>query len=165
MIPVLEREIIRKREWTTLDEVMEYYTIAQVTPGIIGVNISTFIGYKQKGPLGGALATVGFVLPGVFCAGCIAFGLRNVTEYPAVRHILGGIRVAVGALIIDTAAKLLKGTFKDPKGIGIFILAFALSAIWSAHPILIITAAGGVGFLLYRPKKTDAPPDKKYPPL
>ncbi|MDR2103167.1 MAG: chromate transporter, partial [Treponema sp.] len=41
MIPVVERELINKKGWTTMDEVMDYYTIAQVTPGIIAVNVST----------------------------------------------------------------------------------------------------------------------------
>jgi chromate transporter len=157
MVPVLDRELIKKKGWITMDEIMDYYTIAQVTPGVIGVNVSTFIGFKQKGPLGGVLTTLGFVLPGVCCIVMVALGLQNFAEHPVVQHAFTGIRVAVGALIMDTVFKLLKGVFKDLKAVVIFILAFALSAVWSANPVLLVTAAGIAGFFLYRPKKTGLP--------
>jgi chromate transporter len=157
MIPVLERELIKKRGWTTMDEVMDYYTIAQVTPGIIAVNVSTFVGFKRKGPLGGILTTLGFVFPGAFFILIIAVFLTNFADIPVVKHAFMGIRVAVGALILDTVIKLFKGVFKDFKAVIIFILAFCLSAVWSASPVLLIAAAGVAGFLLYRPKKPELP--------
>jgi chromate transporter len=152
MIPVVDRELIRKRAWITMDEVMDYYTIAQITPGIIAVNLSTFIGYKRKGPLGGVLATVGVVLPGVTMIMVIAFFLTNFADIPAVQHAFTGIRVAVGALILDTVIKLVKGAFNDIKAILIYVIAFALSAVWSASPVLLVVAAGAAGLVIYRPK-------------
>jgi chromate transporter len=159
MMPVLERELIRKRGWTTMDEVMDYYTIAQVTPGIIAVNVSTFIGYKRKGVLGGIIATVGFVLPGVILMIAAAFCLQRFADYPAVRHGFAGVRVAVGALILDTVLKLIKGVFKDFKALVICILAFALSALLSASPVLLVIAGGIAGFFLYRPRKGPPRPE------
>jgi chromate transporter len=153
MIPVIERELINKKGWTNLDEVMDYYTIAQITPGIISVNFSTFIGCKRKGPFGGVISTLSFIFPGVTLMIVISVFIGRFAEYPAVQHAFTGIRVAVGALILDTVIKLLKGVFKDKKAVVIFILGFALSAVLSASPVLIITGAGAAGFLLYRPKK------------
>jgi chromate transporter len=158
MIPVLERELINKKGWTNLEEVMDYYTIAQITPGIIAVNVSTFIGAKRKGPVGGIISTIGFLLPGVTLMAVISLFIRRFAEYPAVQHAFTSIRVAVGALILDTVIKLLKGVFKDKKAVVIFILGFSLSAMFSASPVLIIAGAGAAGFLLYRPKKN--PPRK-----
>jgi chromate transporter len=156
MMPILEREIINKKGWASMNDVMDYYTIAQITPGVIAVNVSTFIGYKQKGALGGFLATVGFVLPGVCAIALIALCLQNFADYPAVRHAFAGIRVAVGALILDTVSKLLKGMYTgktvDKKAVAIFTLAFALSAVWSANPVLLVVAAGLAGFFLYKPR-------------
>ncbi|MFP3042496.1 chromate transporter [Treponema primitia] len=152
MIPVVERELIKKKGWTTIDEVMDYYTIAQVTPGIIAVNLSTFIGYKRKGPLGGALATIGFVLPGVVFISIIAICLSSFADLPAVQHAFTGIRVAVGALILDTVIKMVKGVFKNWKSLVIYIIAFALSFVWSVSPVLLVIAAGLLGLLVFRPK-------------
>ncbi|MDR3139756.1 MAG: chromate transporter [Treponema sp.] len=156
MIPVVERELINKKGWTTMDEVMDYYTIAQVTPGIIAVNVSTFVGYKRKGVPGGILTTLGFVFPGILFISIIALFLTNFSDIPAVQHAFAGIRVAVGALILDTVIKLFKGVFKDRKAIVIFILAFCLSAALNASPVLLIAAAGLAGFFLYRPKAAGA---------
>ena len=153
MIPVVDRELIKKRGWVTMDEVMDYYTIAQITPGIIAINLSTFVGYKQKGPLGGLAATIGFALPGVTLITVLALFISNFADIPAVRHAFSGIRIAVGALILDTVIKMVKGVFKDIKAILIYIIAFVLSALWSVSPMLIVLGAGLAGLVVYRPKK------------
>jgi len=153
MLPVLERELIKKRNWTTTEEIMDYYTIAQVTPGIIAVNVSTFIGYKLKGLLGGIVSTTAFIIPGISFITIIAVALQNFADYPIVKNAFAGIRIAVGALIIDTVYKLLKGSLKDKKSVVIFILAFLCSAALSANPVLIVISAGLAGFFLYYPKK------------
>jgi chromate transporter len=159
MIPVVDRELIKKRGWVTMDEVMDYYTIAQITPGIIAINLSTFVGYKQKGSLGGFLATIGFALPGVTLITALALFISNFADIPAVQHAFAGIRIAVGALILDTVIKMVKGVFKDIKALLIYIIAFALSAIWGASPMLIVLGAGLMGLVVYRPKKPE-PPDE-----
>jgi chromate transporter len=153
MIPVVERELIKKKGWTTMEEVMNYYTIAQVTPGIIAVNLSTFIGYNRKGPLGGVLATLGFVLPGVTLITIIAVFLTNIMDFPVVRHAFTGIRVAVGALILDTVIKMLKGVFKNWKALVVTIITFGLSFFWNVSPGLLVIASGLAGFLMFPPAK------------
>jgi len=160
IVPVVDRELIKKRGWITMDEVMDYYTIAQITPGLIAVNLSTFVGCKQKGPVGGALATIGFILPGVTLITALALFIGNFAEMPAVRHAFAGIRIAVGALILDTVLKLVKGVFKDVKALVIFIVVFAVSILpkgiipaFLQSPVLLVFAAGLVGLLIYGRKK------------
>jgi chromate transporter len=115
MVPVLERELIKKRGWITMDEVLDYYTIAQVTPGIIAVNIATFVGYKRRGIAGGIFATMGFILPGLLLMTVISLFISRFAAYPAVQHAFAGIRIAVGALILDTVRKLVMNIFSKPK--------------------------------------------------
>ena len=153
MIPIVERELIKKRGWTNMEEVMDYYTIAQITPGIIAVNLSTFIGYKKKGPLGGTLTTIGFVLPGISFIILAAVFIRNFEELPAVQHAFAGIRVAVGALILDTVIKMVKGIFKDWKALIFYIISFFLSAAFKISPMIIILGAGLIGFFIYYPMR------------
>jgi len=164
IVPVVDRELIKKRGWVTMDEVIEYYTIAQITPGLIAVNLSTFVGYKQKGPLGGVLATVGFILPGVTFIAAIALLISNFAELNAVKHAFTGIRIAVGALILDTVLKLMKGIFKDKIAITIFIVVFAISVLpggfipaFLQSPVFLVPAAGLVGLIVYRQKKPAQP--------
>ncbi|MDR1024554.1 MAG: chromate transporter [Treponema sp.] len=163
MIPVVERELINKKQWINMDEVMDYYTIAQITPGVIAVNLSTFVGCKRKGPLGGFLATLAFVLPGLSFITAIAIFLANFADLPAVKHAFTGIRVAVCALILDTVIKLVRQVFRDKKSVVISIIVFALSAVWSVSPMLLIIASGLLGLLVFRQKPLPEPPTREPP--
>ena len=49
MLPMLQKEVVEKRQWATEDEMLDYFAIGQCTPGVIFINTATFIGYKQKG--------------------------------------------------------------------------------------------------------------------
>jgi len=160
MVPVVDRELIKKRGWVNMDEVMDYYTIAQITPGIIAINLSTFVGYKQKGVLGGILATVGFIIPGISIIVIAALFIRNLADIPAVQHAFTGIRIAVGALILNTVINLVKGVFKDFKAPVIYIVVFLLSVLpagiipgFLKSPVLLVIVSGLVGILIYRQKK------------
>lgn len=63
MLPILQREVVEKRDWATEDQLADYYAVGQCTPGIIAVNTATFVGYTQAGWLGGTVATLGVVFP------------------------------------------------------------------------------------------------------
>ena len=66
MLPIIQKELVEKRGYATEDEIIDYYAIGQLTPGVIAVNTATLVGVKQKGVIGGIFATVGLVLPSVF---------------------------------------------------------------------------------------------------
>ena len=72
MLPLLQREIVENRGWTTEDELMDYYAIGQCTPGVIAVNTSTFVGYKTHGVPGAICATAGMVAPSLIIIVIIA---------------------------------------------------------------------------------------------
>jgi chromate transporter len=153
IVPVLERELIKKRGWLTMDEVLDFYTIAQITPGVIAVNIATFVGCKRKGAFGGVLATVGLILPGVSLMLIVSIFVKRFAEYTIVQHALAGIRLGVCALILDTSIKLVKGFFKNYKAVIVCVCAFVLSAVFSVSPVFIIIGAGIAGFLFFPPKQ------------
>ena len=153
-VPVLEREMIHKRGWLCMDEVLDFYTIAQITPGVILINIATFAGYKRKGVPGGIIATIGLVLPGFCLMLLISLFVQRFAEYPIVQHALAGIRLAVCALILNATIRLFKGFWKNVRSLVISIIVFTLSAVLSVSPVLIILGAGLAGFLLYFPGRT-----------
>jgi chromate transporter len=164
MVPLVEREFIKKRGWTNMDEVIEWYTIAQITPGIIAVNLSTFIGYKRKGSLGGILATIGFVLPGVSIIIAAALLLNNFADNAIVKHAFAGIRIAVGALILDTVIRLIKGFVKETKTMVVYFIVLIISLIpiipgFIKSPVLLVLASGLAGLFIYREKKSAVPED------
>ena len=58
MLPILQREIVEKKQWATEEEMADYYAIGQCTPGIIAVNVATFVGRKEAGIIGGIVAKI-----------------------------------------------------------------------------------------------------------
>ena len=108
MLPMLQREVVEKRGWATEGELMDYYAIGQCTPGIIAVNTATFIGHKNKGILGGIIATLGVVFPSLVIITIIAAFISNFAELAVVQNAFAGIRVCVCVLILNAVIKLWK---------------------------------------------------------
>lgn len=144
MLPMLERECVENHSWATRDELLDYFAIAQCTPGVIAVNTATFIGSKEKRSLGAAIATLGVICPSIIIILIIAAILTNFASLPAVGYAFNGIRVAVAVLILNAVIKLIRSNLKQPVSILICVLAFAAS-LFSLSPVIIVLSAGAVG--------------------
>lgn len=127
---------------------MDYYALAQCTPGAIAVNVSTFIGYKIAGVLGGVIATLGLVFPSLVIIIAIAAVLGNVSELPAVKNAFAGIRVGVAVLMINSVIKLARAAIVDWKAVLIFLVVFGGAVFTPVSPMIYIVAAGVAGILL-----------------
>ena len=145
MLPMLQKEVVDKRNWATEEELLDYYAVGQCTPGVIAVNTATFIGYKRKGILGAFVATLGVIFPSLIIITIIAAFIQNFAHIEAVQHAFAGIRVAVGALVINAVVKLWKSGVKDYIGIAIFVITFILSAFFNLSPIYIVISAILIG--------------------
>lgn len=148
MLPMLERELVNKKKYITMDEIMDYYAVGQCTPGVIAVNVATFIGYKRKGIVGGIFATLGVVFPSIVIITLLASVLQMIAGHPIVEHAFNGISVAVCALIIQAIFKLSKSGIKDTFTGIIAAVAFVLSFFFKVSPIIIIIGSGVVGVIL-----------------
>ncbi|MEE1072530.1 MAG: chromate transporter [Cellulosilyticum sp.] len=147
MLPMLQKEVVEKAGWATESEIMDYFAVGQCTPGVIAVNTSTFIGYKQKGILGGISATLGVIFPSVVIITAIASILNYFRDYPIVQHAFAGIRIVVAALVLNVVIKMYKSAVVDWIGITIFIISLFLGLILSLSPIIYIIAAAIIGII------------------
>lgn len=150
MLPMIQKEVVEKRNWATEEEITDYYAIGQCTPGVIAINTATFIGYKTKGVLGGIAATAGVVFPSLVIIIVIAAFLKNFAEIEAVKSAFAGVRVCVCVLVFEAVLKLWKNSIKDLKSLCIFAAVFILSVFTSISAPLIVVAAGitGIAFKL-----------------
>ena len=124
MLPMLQKEVVEKRQWATEDEMLDYFAIGQCTPGVIFINTATFIGYKQKGIPGAIAATVGSVFPSLCIVMFIAAVLKNFAELAVVQHAFAGIRVVVSVLI--AAVSFLVSVWVDISPVWIVLAAAIL---------------------------------------
>lgn len=148
MLPILQREVTDNKGWATEEELMDYYAIGQCTPGIIAVNTATFIGRKQRGSIGGIIATLGMVFPSLVIIIMIAALLDNFSAIPAVKSAFAGIRVCVCVLIFNSIIKLGKSGIKDRAGIIIAAAVLLLSVFFDLSPILFVIACAAAGIIL-----------------
>ena len=95
MLPVIMREFVFRREWVTADEYADMTAVGQCTPGIIAVNMTTFIGLKRAGIAGAIVSTLGMLVPPIILITAIVVFLENFVHIPAVAHAFAGVRVAV----------------------------------------------------------------------
>ena len=155
MLPILQEEIVHKRNWATDDEIIDYYAIGQCTPGIIAVNTATFIGYKRKGIIGAIVATFGLVTPSIIIISVIAKFFKEFQEYEIVQHAFNGIQVVVVALITITVINMYKQSVKDNYGIGFFIAAFIIVGFLKLSPIIVVVASAIIGILKFRNREIE----------
>ena len=148
MLPMIQREVVEKRHWATEEEVMDYYAIGQCTPGIIAVNTATFVGCKQRGVLGGIVATLGMVFPSLVIITVIAAFIQGFSSLPIVVNAFAGIRVCVSVLIINAVVKLWKSGVVDKITFGIFLVVLAASLFLDLSPILFVVLAALAGILI-----------------
>ena len=147
MLPLIQKEIVENKKWSTEKEILDYYAVGQCTPGVIAVNTATFIGFKLRGVIGGIVATLGVIFPSIVIILIIASFLQNFANLAIVQSAFAGIRVAVVSLIITTVVKLLKSSVKDYLGVIIALATFIISAFFGLSPVYIVIAAGLIGFI------------------
>ncbi len=158
MMPIMQRELIEKRGWITEEELIDYFAIGQSTPGIIAVNVATFVGYKKLGWFGGIIGTLGVVTPSWVIIMLLAGAISSVDKYPLAQKALRGINVAVAALLTSVIVKFSKKTIKSIWNAVFMLLAFVLIYFFKVQSVWIILASLVTGSLLtlYRQKKTKA---------
>ena len=161
-IPFL-KEISLKYNWFSLDSLTTMIAVSESTPGPIGVNMSTYVGYTMFGIPGAICATLSLVAPSVIIICAIAKLLKKYKDAPIVQGIFSGLRPAVIGLILAAIVTIyLNSLFHIPlfqasgnlmdlfnwKGIALFFALLAFS-YWKPklHPIVMIALAGIAGIL------------------
>lgn len=152
MLPILQADIVERYHWATEEELTDYYAIGQCTPGIIAVNVATFIGYKERGFWGGVVATVGVIFPSLVIITLLATGLQHFADNPIVKDAFAGIRVCVTILIFNAVSKLAKKAVIDKLTIAVFLAVLLTNTLTELSPIFLVLTAGMIGLWgkLYR---------------
>ena len=151
MLSLIQHEVVDKYHWLSLAEFTDVIAISQMTPGPIGINSATYIGYTVTGNVWGAiLATVAVSLPSFLMVLAISVFFAKFRENRYVSAAFTGLRPVTIGLIAAAALVLMNGdNFIDYKSVLIFFAAFVLSWKFNVHPILMICLAGIAGVILY----------------
>lgn len=156
MLPILTEELSIKREWTTQSELLDYFAIGQCTPGIIAVNVATFVGYKKQGVIGGIIATLGMVTPSIVIIAVLALFFSNFAHIQLVQKAFAGINIAVAALLAKVVWSFTKNAVHHVLQAFILAASFIAVLFFHVHTAWIILSAFALGaaFHLYTVLRT-----------
>lgn len=150
MLPMLKYELAEKKGWVTEEELLDYYAVGQCTPGIIAVNVATFVGYKRRGLIGGIFSTLGMISPSLIIVSILAVFLEQFMTNPYVAHGVAGIKIVVCALMLQTLVTMAKKTVKNKISALVCLIAFALAMFTPVPTVAIVILAGIFGIVLYK---------------
>lgn len=167
MLSMIQGEVVVRYEWISSNEFTDIIAISQMTPGPIGINSATYVGYmavvNNGGPtwlgvLGSCVATFALVLPSFILMFTVSKILLKYKSHPIVESVFSGLRPTVVGLLASAALLLMnKENFGDYNSdiytfissIIIFAVSFIAVLKFKVHPILMIIVSGIAGYLLY----------------
>lgn len=160
-IPLIQAQIVNIHGLMTMEEFADLITIAEMTPGPISINSSTFVGTRLAGPFGAIICTLGCIIPSFIICLTLAHFYYKYRNFNGVQTILAALRPAVVALIGSTGASILMlGLFEadifsfnvtDFKIIEFILFGGALFILrkYKASAIAIIFGSGIAGTIVY----------------
>ena len=159
MLSMIQGEVVTRYGWLTPQEFTDIVAISQMTPGPIGINSATYVGFTATGSIwGSVIATFAVVLPSFILMLVISKFFLKYQKHPIVESIFNGLRPAVVGLLASAALVLMNAenfgsptedTYSFVISIIIFLIAFIGTRKYKANPILMIIACGIAGLLLY----------------
>lgn len=149
MIPFIQTEIIDIHKWLTAEEFIDILAIAEMTPGPIAVNSSTFVGYKIAGFWGSLAGTVGVILVCVILSTIAGKFFFKFKDNRFLKALFKGIRPAVIVLIGSAVFSVGKVALLDIKSVAICISIFVLLFRFKLNPIFAVILSGIMGIVLF----------------
>ena len=141
MISVLRDIVVNEKGWFSDEEMIDIIAICQSMPGVIAVNMATYVGYKRRGLLGSLVATTGVILPSFIIILILANGIASIGDYAWLSGMLVGMKAAATGLIIVTAWNLAKETLVDAFSLILGLLSFVAIAFFDINVVYVIIVA------------------------
>lgn len=160
MLSMIQGEVVTRYGWLTSQEFTDIVAISQMTPGPIGINSATYVGFTATGSVWGSIiATLAVVLPSFILMLAISKFFLKYQKHPVVEAVFSELRPAVVGLLASAALVLMNTeNFSSPKedmysfiiSCLIFLVAFVGTRKYKINPILMIVACGIAGLILYQ---------------
>lgn len=159
MLSMIQGEVVTRYGWLSAQEFTDIVAISQMTPGPIGINSATYVGFTATGSIWGAItATFAVVLPSFLLMLTISRFFLKYQKHPIVEAVFSGLRPAVVGLLASAALVLMNTeNFGSPTddvysfviSCIIFLVAFVGTKKYKLNPIGMIIACGVAGAILY----------------
>ncbi len=167
MLSLIQNEVVEKQKWISNSEFTDIVAVSQMTPGPIGINSATYVGFKAienagmtrtEAVCGSLLASFSVMLPSFILMLLISAFFMHYKDHKSVQTVLKWLRPVVVGMLAAAVLLLLNeenlGVFDKENlqlyvSIGLFIMAFIATYFWKIGPIKVILMAGLFGGLFY----------------
>lgn len=147
MIPLMQGIIVDKKKWMTEEEIVDCIAVSQGLPGVIAINMATYIGHYKKGILGAIVATIGVILPSLAIIIAIVELLHGIGDNHYVNGALTGIKAAATGLIAYSAYKVGRQVLKKAFAWVLAVIAFVVIAVFDVNAVWVIICGIVLGLI------------------
>lgn len=173
MLSLIQAQVVTEHGWLTEKAFTDIVAISQSTPGPIGINCATYVGFQVlhdegfsnlAAILGSASTTLAIILPSFLVFFAIIRIFNKFHQHPVFVSVMGALRPAVAGMIGAAALVLIFGiswtggglsmhilqdNFPDWKAWAMFAASFLLCYTKKTGPITLLVASGVLGLLIY----------------
>lgn len=151
-------EMADNYNWFTAEELTNMIAVSESSPGPIGVNMATYVGYTTGGIWGGILTTLALVMPSIIVILIVSYVLEKFKENKYVKYLFYGLRAAVSGLLFLSVMNVFiqnfavvgaegTGNLINYKKVVLFAVLVFMAFKLKKHPLLYISIGAAAGIL------------------
>ena len=148
MVPVLERIMVEKKKYLSDKEFTEIFSIAQILPGSLMINMATFTGYKIAKFLGALFCCIAITIPPLTIITLIAIFYGKFIEFTLVKKLMLGILAGVVGEVAGITLNMFRKTKFNTFKIFLLLFSFLLMFVLRVNPIYVVIIGALLGILL-----------------
>ena len=158
MLPLLQNTLTEEKKWFTREEFVDIVAVCQSLPGVVAVNMATYVGYKKKGLIGSIVSTFGVIIPSFILILLIARGITALGDNGAVMGAMAGLRAAALGMVAVAMIQLGPSALKNKWAILAAATSFALIAILKINTayVILLFAVIGIAVTMIVSRRTAA---------
>ena len=150
IFPILHAEVVESLHWIAEQDFLYMVSIAETTPGPIGMNLATFIGHRLAGFPGGLIATIGYCFLPFIVMLFVAIAIVKLKENKIYQRFLSAVMVVVLVLLMRAAYLMASGGFHDFRPYVLSLAAFiAFMKFKKLNPIYLLIICGLIGMICF----------------
>ncbi len=145
MLPLLQNTLINEKKWFTKEEFMDIVVVCQSLPGVVAINMATYVGYKKKGLIGSVVSTFGVTIPSFTMILIIARFITSLGDNGVLMGAMAGLRAAALGMVVVALIQLMPAAIKNKWAMLAAVVAFVLIAVLkvnTAYVILLFAVLG-----------------------
>lgn len=148
IVAQMQRLYVEKEQVLTQEELVDLTSVARGLPGTMVGNVAVLFGYRVCGALGSVVCLLGMALPPMVLLAVITFFYTVFRENAWVAAAMSGVRAAIVPIILSAAVGMVKGSFKLPPCVAVFVVTLALYLFLNLNCVYLILIGAVCGLLL-----------------